>query len=402
MIGMLAALLLPSGALATCGVLLVTNTRPTGGGNVLKYSQCTGEFLGDLISAGPPGNLVEPDTMLIGPDGMLYITSGVTDTESAVKKFDSETGEFLGDFATGNGMRRPYGIAFDGQGNLYVASFRSDQLLRFDSSGNYIDEFAVGTSTADGLNGPNGLAFGPDGKLYVTTQGSVADGIGGISYLFASQIISYDIQTGVASVFAEPGPGSNGFTSMLGLEFTPECALGASDPDCFLFASDFAGQILKYSVDSDAASVTFPTDYGGGNFVGAVTIGSSGDALYSVGFTDIGGESPGAILKYNVKGPQGQEPLVVAGGMDDEAILKRPIGILALPRPTPPDFATSPSQPPAVPPAAPPTVPPTQPPSAPPSLPPSVPPAAPPSMPPSQPPSMPPGQPPSVPPAAPP
>lgn len=122
-------LLVPSGVLGTCGVLLVTNTRPSGAGNVVKYSQCTGAYLGELISAGGPGSLVEPDTMVIGPDGMLYITSGITPEESAVKKFDPDSGEFLGDFAAGNGMRRPYGIAFDGDGNLYVASFRSDQLL---------------------------------------------------------------------------------------------------------------------------------------------------------------------------------------------------------------------------------------------------------------------------------
>jgi hypothetical protein len=123
------ALLLPSGVLGTCGVLLVTNTRPSGSGNVVKYSQCTGAYLGELISSGNPGNLVEPDTMVIGPDGMLYITSGITPEESAVKKFDPDSGEFLGDFASGNGMRRPYGIAFDADGILYVASFRSDQLL---------------------------------------------------------------------------------------------------------------------------------------------------------------------------------------------------------------------------------------------------------------------------------
>ena len=33
--------------------------------------------------------------------------------------------------------------------------------------------------------------------LYVTTQGSVADGTGGISYKFDSQVLRYDLATGV-------------------------------------------------------------------------------------------------------------------------------------------------------------------------------------------------------------
>lgn len=185
------------------------------------------------------------------------------------------------------------------------------------------------------------MAFGPDGQLYVTTQGSVADGIGGISYLFASQILTYDVETGLSSVFAEPAAGSKGFTSMLGLEFTPECGIRAFHPDCFLYASDFAGQIIKFTTDTDAEPVTLSTDYpapSGGNFVGGVTIGR-GNVLYSVGFKDVAGSPtgvPGAILRYKYKKSQGDEPYLFAGGTDDEVNLVRPIGVLALPRPSKP------------------------------------------------------------------
>jgi hypothetical protein len=174
--------------------------------------------------------------------------------------------------------------------------------------------------------------------------------MGDISYLFASQILAYDVVTGQSSVFAEPAAGSKGFTSMLGLEFTPECGIAASHQACFLYASDFAGQILKYTIGGDL-ELSLETDYpapGGGNSIGAISIGR-GNLLYSVGFKSITGPPagvPGAILRYKYENAPGEEPFprldrsaaLFAGGTDGEAKLVRPIGILALPRPTTPSF----------------------------------------------------------------
>jgi outer membrane protein assembly factor BamB len=61
-----------------------------------------------------------------------------------------------------SGINQPTGLAFDGQGNLYVAD-RSDQILKYNSSG----QGTVFASTGSTGPGPEGLAFDGAGNLYV-------------------------------------------------------------------------------------------------------------------------------------------------------------------------------------------------------------------------------------------
>lgn len=60
------------------------------------------------------------------------MTSGAELADSAVLRFDARTGAFLGVFASGHGLHRPYGLTFSDDGLLYVASFLSDEIFRFD------------------------------------------------------------------------------------------------------------------------------------------------------------------------------------------------------------------------------------------------------------------------------
>jgi DNA-binding beta-propeller fold protein YncE len=230
--------------LAACGdsspspaTVLMGNTR---GNNVVSLNSSTGAYLADFIAAGS-GGLSDPDGLTFGPDGHLYVSSG-TNTSGQILRYHGKTGAFIDVFAQGNGMKRPYGNAFGPDGHLYVASFRSDQILKFDGkTGAFLSVFAHGNGTAEGLlNGPNELSFGPDGHLYVSTQGSVADGNGDITYEFDSQILRYNLQTGAGEVFARqplPTPKGNDYVSFLGL---------AWGPDGLLYTSDFAGGIRSY------------------------------------------------------------------------------------------------------------------------------------------------------------
>jgi sugar lactone lactonase YvrE len=258
-------------ALAACGdsppspeTVLVGNTR---GHNVVSLNSSTGAFLGDFIAAGS-GGLTDPDDLTVGPDGHLYVSSG-TPTSGQILRYHGKTGAFIGVFAQGNGMKRPYGNAFGPDGHLYVASFRSDQILKFDGkTGAFLAVFARGDGTAGGLlNGPNDLSFGPDGRLYVTTQGSVADGNGGITYLFDSQILRYSLQTGVGEVFASappPTPKGNGYVSILGL---------AWGPDGLLYTTDYAGGIRSYDPRTSQLQKTIDTGPLFGGSI-ATTLGS--------------------------------------------------------------------------------------------------------------------------------
>lgn len=311
--------------------LLVTNTRAD---NIVIYSQLTGSYLGELVPSGS-GGLLEPDSMVIGPDGYLYVTSGSDTVTSAVLRFDVDTGAFIDVFASGNGMDRPYGLAFGDDGYLYVASFHSDEILRFDdTTGDFVDVFAVGDGLPGGLNGPDSVVFGPDGGLYVTTQGSVAGTFPGLP----SEVLRYDVSTGTSSVFIQqptPAPSSFGFVSLLGIAFGPNCNSYWFN-SCDMFVSDYAQNVRRYDSTTGALVAELDTNYTGtipsSNFVGGLAFGIAG-RLFVVGFDNAAVDNPGALLRYNgytnqPKPAWGQSGAIFVPPTSD---LVRPIGILALP-----------------------------------------------------------------------
>jgi sugar lactone lactonase YvrE len=309
--------------------LLVGNTR---GNNVVLFGD-DGSFQGNFIAPGS-GGLLDPDDLTFGPDGNLYISSG-NNSSGKILRYSGSTGAFIDEFAVG-GMIRPYGNAFGPDGNLYVSSFLTDEILRFDGkTGAFIDVFASAPKTdrqSGQLNGPNDLLFTPDGKLLVTTQGSVAVADpnnpgsfrGSFADGFKSQVLSYDIKTGIGSVFIDqpdPSPNSFGFVSFLGLQFGPQGDL---------FVSDFANDIRQYDASTGALKQTISTNYTGvvpsSSFIGNLTFDPEGN-LYTVGF-DIASNN-GAILRYD--GLTGA-PLPASGNtssiyVNTTSDLKRPIGI---------------------------------------------------------------------------
>jgi len=319
-LGVLVLAACSAGRSAPPPTLLVSNTLSN---NVVSLNSATGAYLGDFIAADS-GGLTDPDDLTLGPDGHLYVSSG-TDTNGQILRYDGKTGIFIDVFAQGHGMKRPYGSAFGPDGHLYVASFRGDQILKFDGkTGAFLAEFARGNGTAAGLlNGPNSLSFGPDGHLYVTTQGSVADGNGGITYQFDSQILRYNLQTGAGAVFAPapaPAPGGKGYISMLGL---------AWGPDGLLYATDYGGGIRSYDPSTGVLQKTIDT---GALFGGSIatTLGNLvivGETLHVPIFNE---DSSGSIISNGVANcdiTTATCRLLVS----DSTHLIRPIGIVIAP-----------------------------------------------------------------------
>jgi serralysin len=323
---------------------LVGNTR---GDNVLIFDVSTGKLRGEFITPGL-GGLNNPDTLLFGPDANgdgwsdLYISSGAEPGSSSILRFDGFRGEFIdifvGDDLSTNqdetgGLIRPYGIAFGPDGNLYVASFLSDQILRYDGrTGDFIDVFAQGNGESGGLNGPNGLLF-IDDSLYVTTQGSIATVNSDTGEVFPdfsaglpSQILRYDsLSAGTEpTVFATPAPSpdSFGFVSLLGLQL-------GEDGD--LYVSDFANDIRRYNLETgelvDTLSTNYTTDTSpSNNFIGSLAFAPNGDLL-TVGF-DVG-TLEGAVILYENQNGSPVNPLQIL--VPTNPTLERPIGITFFP-----------------------------------------------------------------------
>jgi DNA-binding beta-propeller fold protein YncE len=112
----------------------------------------------DLSSSllnGPTGLAINP------ANGNVYIANN---GGGDIVQYDPNTNVFS-TFATG--LNNPRGLAFDSQGNLYVAN----------QSTGIIDEIAAGTTTptpftSTVLNTPNGIAIDAFGDIYVALGGS--------------------------------------------------------------------------------------------------------------------------------------------------------------------------------------------------------------------------------------
>jgi hypothetical protein len=205
---------------------------------VLRYDGSTGEFLDRFT----PGSLVDKVVnILFGPDGNVYV--GITvegPGTSRVARFDAATGAYLGDFVApgSGGLQTLGGMVFGpsvenpGKLDLYVASTRKSNVLRFDGkTGAFLGEFVP--AGLGGLTAAIGITFGPDGDLYVASSGALDGGP-------SSGVFRYQGPTG-----ASPGsfidtfvtPGSGGLLSPFGVLFGPD-ANGDGHQDLYVGGSE--------------------------------------------------------------------------------------------------------------------------------------------------------------------
>lgn len=131
----------------------------SGTGQILRYDGSTGAFLG-VFAEGEP--LQRPFSMIFTPNGDLLVSSG-----PAVLQYD-RGGSFQGYAARDSALEQPIGLALGPNGLLYVANSSKRRVTRFDpETGRRVNDFAV-----DSLVFPSDVAFGPDGDLYVSSAGS--------------------------------------------------------------------------------------------------------------------------------------------------------------------------------------------------------------------------------------
>ena len=140
------------------------------GENAVKKYSAYGDYLGYFVAPGT-GGLNGTEDILFHPDGSVLVTGFGNTT---IKRYDGETGAFLGDFSSGYALATPSKMSIGPDSLIYVTQWDAVQnnIVRFDLDGNFVDEF-----TTEGA--PNGLGhlWDADGNFYVALFGTGADGV---------------------------------------------------------------------------------------------------------------------------------------------------------------------------------------------------------------------------------
>jgi sugar lactone lactonase YvrE len=102
--------------------------------------------------------------LAFGPDGHLYVTGPTVSSFDSITSFDEDGRASL----FYQGLGRPQGLAFDRDGNLYVAaSLRGRRgIVKISPDGSEAELIAAGLNVV-------GLAFGPGGEMVVATNDAV-------------------------------------------------------------------------------------------------------------------------------------------------------------------------------------------------------------------------------------
>ena len=121
---------------AACFLLTVSATHASlveilvsgfGSDNVVRYDAQTGAPLGTIAGGGLDG----PWDATIGPDGNVYVASSGT---NEILRYQGTTGAFIDSFAVGGGLNAPIAAVFGPDGNLYVSNTANHNVVRFDGT----------------------------------------------------------------------------------------------------------------------------------------------------------------------------------------------------------------------------------------------------------------------------
>lgn len=142
-----------------------------GGGNqILRFDGATGAF---EAVVGPGAPLDDPEAVVCGPDGKLYVSDTPEGENGEVLRYDPDTNAFLGVVVDSieSGIEDPTGMVFDSAGNLYLSSAFSSEVRRYNgTTGAPIAPVPFIAPGFCGLNEAEGMVFLPNGHLLVASE----------------------------------------------------------------------------------------------------------------------------------------------------------------------------------------------------------------------------------------
>ncbi len=180
-----------------------------------KYDS-TGHFLqivcmGNVAVAGCPQATpftVQPQGIAIDSSGNIYVSNAYPFSNGFnVVKFDS-SGNYLSSFGSagsGNGQFNvPEGLAFDSAGNSFVADAGNNRIQKFDPSGNYVSQFGTVGAGNGQFRAPLAIAFDSSGNIYVTDDAN-------------NRVQKFDANGNYLSQFGSTGAGNGQFNTPYGI-----------------------------------------------------------------------------------------------------------------------------------------------------------------------------------------
>jgi hypothetical protein len=245
------------------------------------------------LSAG--GVFVKPVTCIPNPDGVsLTVSEGGADL---IVRVDFATGQqtVMHDNTTAGGLlSSPDGLAYDDDGNLYIANLTGHTITKIDPQGN-ASTFADATY----VNQPGGIAIDGAGNLFVANYGS-------------STIARFRLDTGEGEIFAAdaakmPNPNdiklSRGGGMLTSTRFSNICRIDALGNITVEWSDPTLGEVVGVSVPEDATYCTGRfTTYGEGK---------PGSGGYVPQFRAIFSPCPNQIVGLELRDFNGGSPVVM-------------------------------------------------------------------------------------------
>jgi DNA-binding beta-propeller fold protein YncE len=157
------------------------------------------DYLPGQKFGGPEGRLFKlPRAIAFDREGNFYVAD---ESDFKLKKFDPQ-GRPQGSWGDAGrefgSLKKPSGIAIDGQGHLYVTDAAANCVMKFSKEGKFISKWGKQGKNPGELMGPLGIAVDRSSDIYVADSGN-------------SRVVKYSTGGVVKQAWGKPGTGRGEF-----------------------------------------------------------------------------------------------------------------------------------------------------------------------------------------------